>query len=465
MNDKYKMTSLEWRASVGLASIFGLRMLGLFLILPVFAVYASHLPGGDNRTLIGLALGTYGLTQAILQIPLGMLSDRYGRKRIIYIGLLLFALGSFVAASAHSIHMVILGRAIQGSGAIAAAVIALAADLTREEHRTKAMALIGMTIGVTFSISLVLAPALNQWIGVPGIFALTGVLALLGMLVVFAGVPNPQITRFHSDAEAVPAQFMSVLRNTQLLRLNFGIFSLHVVLMSMFVVIPFALIKTSGLDVNHHWEVYLPVMLASFVLMVPAIIYGEKKAKLKQVFVAAIGLMLAAQLLLIFLVRDFWGIVALLFAFFVAFNILEATLPSLISKIAPAGSKGTAIGVYNSFEFFGAFLGGAAGGLLSHYYGAAYVFAFGSALIGIWLLLAMSMKAPPAVRSMMYHVEEMDAERAKWLSQRLAALDGVTEAVVVAEEGVAYLKVRMGGWDEQGALNLIGERKEHGISE
>jgi predicted MFS family arabinose efflux permease len=283
------------------------------------------------------------------------------------------------------------------------------------------------------------------------------VLALLAMVVVFAAVPNPQITRFHSDAEAVPAQFMTVLRNSQLLRLNFGIFSLHAVLMSLFVVIPFALVKTSGLDVNHHWEVYLPVMLASFVLMVPAIIIGEKKAKLKQVFVAAVALMLAAQLLLIFLVQDFWGIVLMLFAFFVAFNVLEASLPSLISKIAPAASKGTAIGVYNSFEFFGAFLGGVAGGFLSHYFGTASVFVFGSVLMGIWLLLAVSMKAPPAVRSMMYHVGEMDGAGANRLSQRLGALDGVTEAVVVAKEGVAYLKVGMGGWDEQGALNLIGE--------
>ncbi|MEQ1813778.1 MAG: MFS transporter, partial [Candidatus Nitrotoga sp.] len=236
------MNPIERRASMGLASIYGLRMLGLFIILPVFAIYATErLPGGENKMLVGLALGAYGLTQAILQIPAGWLSDRYGRKPVILIGLILFALGSFIAAYADNIYWVIAGRIIQGAGAINAAVMALTADLTREEHRTKAMAMIGITIGITFSISLVLSPVLYQAIDVPGIFALTGVLALLAMLVVVYVIPNPAITRFHSEMGVSSNRFAEVLRNKELLRLDFGIFALHAILMSVFMQVPFVL--------------------------------------------------------------------------------------------------------------------------------------------------------------------------------------------------------------------------------
>ena len=455
MTQSDKMTPLELRSSISLASIYGLRMLGMFLILPVFAIYAAKLPGGQNHTMIGFALGAYGLTQALLQLPFGMASDYFGRKRVIYFGLALFALGSFVAASADTLYMVMLGRAIQGSGAISAAVTALTADLTREEHRTKAMAMIGMTIGITFAMSLILGPAFYHVIGIPGIFAMTGILALLAMLVVKYAVPDPQISRFHSDAEAQPGKLKDVLRDGQLLRLNFGIFVLHAAQMAMFVVMPFALMETGGIDVNHHWQIYLPVMVGAFVLMVPAIIYGEKKGKLKQVFVGAIALMLAAQIALVPAIHYFWGIVALLLAYFVAFNILEASLPSIISKIAPAASKGTAMGVYNTSQSLGLFVGGALGGYLSHRFGYSGVFVFGSVLSAIWLMLAMSMKAPPAVKSRMYHTGELNEENARLLSQKLTALNGVVEAVVVPEENVAFLKVDMQHWDEQGIVELI----------
>jgi MFS family permease len=435
-----RMSPLELRASIGLASIYGLRMLGMFLILPVFAVYAEHLPGGESHTLIGIALGMYGLTQAILQLPFG---------------LLLFALGSFVAASAHDIYMVIFGRAIQGAGAISAAVTALLADLTREEHRTKAMAVIGMTIGLTFALSLVLGPALYHLISIPGIFAMTGVLALLAIVVVKTTVPDPRHSHFHSDAEAAPAKLRDVLRDRELLRLNFGIFALHAVQMSMFVVVPFALKQTGGIDANHHWQVYLPVMIISFLFMVPPIIYGEKKARLKEVFIASVALMLAAQLAFITAIQHFWGIFVVLSMYFVAFNILEASLPSIISKIAPAGSKGTAIGVYNTFQSLGFFVGGAMGGLLSSYFGASAVFMFGAGLIGVWLVLAFRMKPLPAVKNLMFHVRELSAQEARHLEARLSAVLGVTEAKVIAEEGVAYLKVDGRRLDEPALRALL----------
>ncbi|MHB8623580.1 MAG: MFS transporter [Sulfuricaulis sp.] len=447
------MTPLELRASLSLASIYGLRMLGMFLILPVFAIYAEKLPGANSH-MIGLALGTYGLTQALLQLPFGIVSDHLGRKRVIYFGLLLFALGSFVAAMAHDIYWVILGRAIQGAGAISAAVTALIADLTREEHRTKAMAMVGSTIGFTFAASLILGPAFYRLIGIPGIFAMTGVLALLAMLVVRFIVPDPKVSRFHSDAEAVPAKLLGVLRNRDLLRLNFGIFALHAVQMSMFLVIPFALRQTSGLDINHHWQVYLPVLVVSVVFMVPMIIYGEKKAKLKMVFVTCIALMLVAELAFIPAIRHFWGIVGAMTLFFIAFNVLEASLPSIISKVAPTGAKGTAMGVYNTFQSLGLFAGGAIGGFLSYRFGPASVFEFGAILIGIWLLLASHMKPLAAIKNLMFPVPELNVPDARYLEQKLAGVPGVIEAKVILEEGAAYLKVDSHRLDEP-ALRVL----------
>jgi len=443
------MSPFELRASAGLASIYGLRMFGMFVILPVFAVYAERLPGGDDHTLIGLALGAYGLTQAILQLPFGMLSDRFGRKRVIYMGLALFALGSVWAALATDIYMVMIGRAIQGAGAISAAVTALLADLTREQHRTKAMAMIGATIGLTFAASLVLGPALYHAISIPGIFALTGALALAAMAVVRFLVPDPRHSRFHSDAEAAPARLGGVLRNGELLRLDFGIFALHAVQMAMFVVIPFALKQTGGIDANHHWQVYLPVMVASFALMIPPIIYGEKRGRLKPVFVGAVILMLVTQVTLAMVINNFWGIVTALVMYFAAFNILEASLPSIISKIAPAGAKGTAIGVYNTAQSLGLFAGGAMGGLLSSHYGASAVFTFGAGLIGVWVLVASRMQPPPAVKTMMLHLREgMSAEEARRVQADVAAVPGVVEALVIAEEAVAFLKVDPRTFDE-----------------
>ncbi len=453
-----KMSPIELRASASLASIYGLRMLGMFLILPIFAIYASTLPGGDSQLMIGLALGSYGLTQAIFQLPFGMASDRFGRKRVIYVGLVLFVIGSLVAGFAHDLSTIILGRSIQGAGAVSAAVTALAADLTREEHRTKAMAMIGTTIGITFALSLILGPVLNQWIGVPGIFLLTGALATAAIFVVKYVVPDPVSSHFHSDAQAQTGKLKEVLKDTQLLRLNFGIFALHAAQMAMFVVVPFAINQSSNLTTNQHWLIYLPVLLLSFVLMVPAIIIGEKRAKLKQIFVGAIALMLAAQLLFAFSITYFWGIVFSLGAYFIAFNILEATLPSIISKIAPAASKGTAIGVYNTTQSLGVFVGGTAGGYLAHHYSNSAVFVFCSVLMALWLIFAFSMKKPPAVKSKMYHLKKISADQAKKLAVALSGLKGVRETVVLAEEGVAILKVDMQqDWDEAAVLKLIGE--------
>ena len=448
------MNPAEKRASFGLAGIYGLRMLGLFIILPIFALYAGHLPGGENHMLMGLALGAYGLTQAILQIPAGWLSDRYGRKPIIYAGLVIFAIGSFVAASADNIYWVIIGRAIQGAGAINAAVMALTADLTREEVRTKAMAMIGITIGLTFSISLILSPLLSGFMGVPGIFALTGVLAFVAMFVVRFMIPNPAITRFHSDTEANGSKFSEVLRNKDLLRLNFGIFSLHAILMSVFIQVPFVL-QANGLAVAQHWKIYFPVMLIAFVLMVPPIIIAEKKAKMKQVFMLAVFLALCAQALLMVGQHSLWAVAAALLVFFTAFNVLEATLPSLISKIAPLAAKGTAMGVYSSVQFLGAFFGAVMGGILMQNFGGNSVFIFSMILLATWLLVAGTMQPPQAVSTKLYHLGALNEAQGMQLQQRLQKVDGVREVLVVAGEGIACLKVDMRGFDAAAVAQLV----------
>ncbi len=453
-DDKDSMTPLERRASIGLAGIYGLRMLGLFIILPIFAIYAQKLPGGESQTLIGIALGAYGLTQAILQIPAGWLSDHFGRKPVIYAGLILFAIGSFVAGAADNIYWIIAGRVIQGAGAINAAVMALTADLTREEHRTKAMAMIGITIGIAFSISLVLSPFLYQFIGVPGIFKLIGVLALLAMVVVAFVIPNPAITRFHSDTEATIKKLGAVLRNKDLLRLDFGIFSLHAILMSVFMQVPFIL-RQDGLEAAQHWKVYLPVMLVAFMLMVPPIIIAEKKAQMKKVFIGAVALAALAQLSLMLLQHSLWGVALALLVFFTSFNLLEAMLPSLISKIAPLDAKGTAMGIYSSVQFLGAFFGAAVGGFLMQHFGGNAVFVFAIGLLLLWLLVASTMQPPAAVRTKLYHLPELDEANASTLRRKLAQVQGVREVMVTGAEGMACLKVDMQGFDEAAVEQLL----------
>jgi predicted MFS family arabinose efflux permease len=391
-----RMTPLELRASLALASVYGLRLFGMFVILPVFAIYAETLPGGSNLTLAGIAIGAYGLTQAILQIPFGWWSDRIGRKPVMHFGLILFAIGSFVAAAAPNIYVVILGRVLQGAGAISAAVMALASDLTREEHRTKSMAMIGSTIGLVFAMSLAAAPWLNQLIGVPGIFALTGVLAIVAMGVIWRVVPPaPANPRPHTSS--LSADFKRVLANPQLLRLNWGIFALHAVLMALFIAVPFAL-RDAGMPLNQHWKIYLPVMLASFVLMLPAVMGAHDPRKLKGWFLASVALLLLVQLAMPWLIHgagNLWHIALFLLIFFTPFNVLEAMLPSLVSRMAPAELKGAAIGVYSSVQFLGTFVGAAGGGFLYSRWGVPGIVVPGAMLFAIWLILALGMQAPP----------------------------------------------------------------------
>lgn len=454
MSISERMSASELRASIGLSAIFGLRMLGMFAILPVFALYAEHLPGGDNLTLVGIAIGAYGLTQALLQIPFGWWSDRYGRRPVIYTGLAIFAAGSFIAASGHHIYVVILGRILQGAGAISAAVIALAADLTRDEHRTKTMAMIGSTVGAAFALSLIAGPALDRVIGVPGIFVLTGILAMAAMWVVYAVVPAGAAEAMHEERRADAARFADVLKDPQLLRLNYGILALHAALMALFIAIPFSL-REAGLALAEHWQAYLPTVLGSFVLMLPPLLWAKKATQVRALFVGSVAVLLGAHLAMPWLMGSIGGIALFLLLFFTPFNVLEACLPSLVSRIAPPQAKGTAIGVFSSVQFFGIFLGAAVGGALYAQWGITGIVIFNAVLIVIWLIVSAGMKVPATLSTRVYTVSESAARRTEALAVRLLALSGVHEARVVAGEGRAYLKVDSAGFDEENVAKLI----------
>lgn len=440
MQQSTGMSPTERRAALSLASIMATRMLGLFMILPVFALYAEGLPDA-SPTLIGLAIGAYGLTQALLQIPFGMASDRFGRKRVITIGLLLFAAGSVVAGMSDTLTGIIMGRALQGCGAVAAAVMALTADLTREEQRTKAMAMIGMSIGSAFALALVAGPLLNEVIGVKGIFWFTAALAIAGIAVLWLLVPEPEHCTMHRDAELLPQQAGGLLLDGQLLRLDAGILILHTILTATFVVLPFVLRDELGIPVGHHSWVYLPVLFLSAVAMIPFIIVAERKRRMKLIFVGAVSVLGLSLLALSQWYTNMVALVVILWLFFTAFNFLEASLPSLVSKTAPAEKKGTAMGIYSSSQFFGAFLGGGIGGWAYGQFGVSGVFVFCAGMVGVWWILAVSMRAPRYLSNLMFHLDEADPRPAEELSTTLKAIAGVVEVAVVKDECAVYLKV------------------------
>jgi len=434
------MNSIERRAAISLALIYSTRMLGLFMILPVFVLYAETL-ADITPFLIGVAIGIYGLTQAIFQIPFGIWSDRIGRKPVIIFGLLLFALGSLIAALAVSIEWIIVGRAIQGTGAIAAAVMALAADLTREQHRTKVMAIIGASIGLSFMLALIMGPLLQAWFGVPGIFWLTAVLALFGILIVLFLVPNVQLPKIQSELSVGRRGLAMAINNSQLLRLDFGVFTLHMVLTAVFVVVPSLLKERFGLEMADHWQVYLAVMLVSIVLLIPSIVISEKKKKTKVALLGAILLCILSQLGLLQADLSFWSFMLAMVVFFWGFNLLEATLPSLVSKTCNPGNKGAAMGVFSSSQFLGAFAGGSASGVILQRYDASGVFLFAAIMLTLWFLVAFSMRKPDHRPSYSFSVGVMGTQQAAEVAQQLQDFEGVLDAAVIAEQGVAYLRI------------------------
>lgn len=449
------MNPTEIRSTATLALVYGTRMLGLFMLLPVFVLLGQDLQGA-TPFLLGLALGAYGLSQALLQIPFGLLSDRLGRKKLIYAGLLIFAAGSLVAATSDSIYGVIAGRVLQGAGAIASVLMALVSDLTREEHRTKAMAGIGLSIGLSFALSLVLGPLVGNWLGLSGLFALTAVLAVASMGLVAWVVPDPVSSTVHRDAQPVKEQLGRVLKQPALLRLDFGILVLHLALTAAFLVVPVLLQDRLLVPAESHWWVYLSVMGCAFFAMLPFIILGEKKRQLKKVMTGAVALLGVSTTALIWGAQSLMSLWWVLFFFFMAFNMLEAMLPSLISKEAPAASKGSAMGVYSTSQFLGAFIGGTAGGWVAGSWGVEGVIVLIVGAVSLWLVVVASMTPPRHATSFTLRLKPLDGQAVQEIRDRLAAVAGVEEVVILPVEGEAYLKVDKQKLDEKALRQLPG---------
>jgi MFS family permease len=443
------LNALEKKAAFSLATVFGLRMLGLFMILPVFAIYGVDLIG-YSPIWIGLAIGAYGLTQALLQIPMGILSDKFGRKPVILAGLVVFLLGSIIAATSDTIYGVVLGRAIQGMGAIASAILALAADLSREEQRPKVMATIGMFIGLSFTVALVAGPIVAEYTGLNGLFWFIAILTVFAILLIQFMVPNSVNKSPRGDNVALPSQIRTLISHPQLFRLNWGVFTLHMALTACFVVLPRQFVS-SGLPLEQHWKLYLPTLLGSFFLMVPFMIMAIKKQKEKQVFAGAICLLTVALTCLWILPNNLPTLITVMVMFFTAFNYLEATMPSLLSRIAPAGVKGSAMGIYSSSQFFGAFLGGLLGGTIESLFNEHSVFLVMAIIALSWFVLALGMQPLQKSTSFSFSMNINDDAHINIVADTLINMPGVIEATLVPSEAVAYLKLD----DKQADLDKI----------
>lgn len=450
------LTSVEKRAAWSLALVFAFRMLGLFMLIPVFAIFGQDLDG-FSPLWIGLAIGAYGLTQAILQIPMGLASDKFGRKPVMFAGLALFAVGSVVAALSESVYGVTLGRILQGMGAISGAVMALASDITREEQRPKVMAVIGMTIGLSFAVAIVAGPAIAVLGGLSGIFWVTAGLALFGILLVWKVVPDCSQQVSSSETLATPGKIGALFRHPELLRLNVGVLVLHLLLTAMFVVLPTLLEQQQFLS-SSHWQLYLPVILVAFVGMVPMIIISSRKQKEKSYLLFAISLLMSSFVLLLS-VSGLWAVAIALLLFFVGFNFLEASMPALLSRIAPAGLKGTAMGSYASAQFLGAFLGGVIGGWLSGWLGGESLFVFLALISLIWLIYASGMTVPERSERLSLAVQVANQVEADELAGRLSRLPGVQEVTVLVAEKRCYLKVSQQNFHVAEAQALVAGDK------
>ena len=448
------LNALEKRAAFSLASVFAFRMLGLFMLMPVLAIYGQSFEHVSPMW-IGLAIGAYGLTQALLQIPMGWLSDKVGRKPVIIGGLVVFAIGSVIAAVADSIYWVTAGRALQGMGAIASALLALAADLSRDEQRPKVMAVIGMCIGLSFAVAMLLGPMVAASFGISGVFWLTAGLAILGIVIVSFVVPNALNRAPKGDTVASVAEIKRLAKHPQLLRLDIGVMLLHLTLTTLFVVLPGQLI-TGGLAAESHWQLYIPVLFAAFILMAPLMIIAIKKQKEKQVFLLSIFVLILSALGLILLPTSIMSIALCMSLYFIAFNFLEATMPALVSRIAPANQKGSAMGVFSSGQFFGAFLGGILGGYLAQIGEANTVFAAAAGVGVIWLFIAWQMQIPPKSKVISLMADLSDPHRAEQLAEQLVALPGVIEATMVNDENRSYLKVNDKEFDINQAKQILG---------
>ncbi len=441
----------EWYTASSLSAVYAVRMLGLFMILPVFALYTETLANA-TPVLIGIAIGIYGLTQAVFQIPLGLLSDKIGRKPVIVGGLLLFALGSVIAASTNNIWIIIIGRATQGMGAIAAATMALAADLTREQNRAKVMSVIGITIGMSFMLAMIIGPLINEWLGISGVFWITAGLAVTGVFLILFIVPTPKYQIKHRDA-GINSGFLSLtLKNKLLWRMNISVFILHIIMTANFSVLPLIFQDTLGLDGADHWKIYLPVFASSFLFSVPLIVIAEKYQKIRSLFLIAIFTIIIAQFGMAFGRIDTITLILAFLSFFIGFNFLEAVQPSLVAKYADVNTKGTAMGVFSTMQFIGIFIGGLAGGIVQSYYGYTGVFLLGAGMAWFWLFVAITLPKPNFYQSRIIEIDKKMLDDCDSLELAISQITGVKEVSVSPDEGVVYLKADNKELDEEALL-------------
>ncbi|MFT6985797.1 MAG: MFS family permease [Psychromonas sp.] len=433
------LNPIEKRTAISLSLVFALRMLGLFMIMPVFAIYGQHLIG-YSPIWVGFAIGAYGLTQALLQIPAGMLSDKYGRRPIIFAGLVIFAIGSLVAAYSDSVYGVTAGRALQGAGAIASAVLALAADVTREEQRPKTMGMIGISIGLAFAVAMVAGPVLAPIIGLHGLFLITAAGALTGIAIIHFMVPHVISRAPRGETVAIPALLGKLAKDPQLLRLNAGIFILHMALTAMFVVLPLQLQKMQ-LAAAIHWHLYLPALLISFLLIIPMLIIAARKDMNRQFYLFAILLMAISLAAMAMTSQSLILMFICVLLYFTAFNFLEASLPAFISMLAPAGAKGSAMGIYSTYQFLGAFCGGILGGLSYKLLGSSGLFLCLAGVMLLWLFISWGMHNPSKICTHTYTTDIQDENHAALLTEKLLTLEGVLEVVIIIEEQTVYIKI------------------------
>lgn len=453
-----KMTATERSAIMSLSSIMGLRMVGLFMVLPVFSLYAQQLQGA-TPFLTGLAIGIYGLFQALCQIPFGILSDRIGRKPVILLGLGIFILGSLVAAYSQTILPMIIGRALQGGGAVGSTILALMADLTREEQRTKAMAISGITIGFSFSIAMFIGPVLMQWMAVNQLFFIAALLGLLGIAILFISVPKPRTLSWHSDTEPELHTFLRLLISPELAKLNIGILILHAIFTASFVVMPISLHRFVGLSAHQQWSIYLPTLLVAFLLTLVCVGIAERKRWLKPFFVGGIVALVIAECLLWLAPHNLKLMTVGLCFFFAGFSLLEAFLPSLVSRTAPAARKGSALGIYSCSQFLGIFVGGALGGWLYGQFSFIGVYCFCISLALLWLVLALLMQPPRYLVTQTWQLPPSQHFYWESIAAKLRVIPGMVEVTFIAEDGVAYLKMARGTQQHPDFIRL----KEHVI--
>jgi len=453
------MTSFEIKSTLGIAFIYMLRMIGLFIVLPIMSIYLSELGADASTFLIGLTFGIYGLTQAIFQIPFGILSDRFGRKKIIIIGLCIFFIGSLVIFFSESLIMITFGRALQGAGAISAVLLALLADLTTDKARTKSMAIIGASIGLTFGISIVLSPILNTYLGFQNIFMLIAILSVIAMGVVIYYIPNPIS---YSRNEKIDYPIKKIIFDKVFLKLDYGIFALHASQIIMFMMIPLML-NGIGYPIKYHWQIYLPVFVLSMLAIIPMIILSSKKKMLRSFFLLNVFLLIFVQYLFMNWSDSKQSIMIILLIYFIAFNFLEATLPSLISRLSPKNLKGLVLGAYNTSQSLGIFVGGILGGFIASQFNDKAIFILSGVLLAGWLALMIRFIFPSSKNDMVIKIKPEffnQSDKAKnAVFNKIQRLDFVDEALIFPNESYIIIKLKNNAnFDNNKVMKILGEK-------